>query len=95
VFCDYNLAIILIFADLELWLVALTLDKWWLIQQPVLPYQCNGSHRACIILEVKRTKVNVTSYENRHGHMATSGCCGHCATAAVVGLHVIWLLTFL
>jgi len=28
-------------------------------------------------------------YENRHGRMAAGGCCGRCATAARVGLHVV------
>jgi len=34
-------------------------------------------------------------YENRHGRVAASGCCGRCATTAGVGLHVVWLLGFL
>jgi len=28
-------------------------------------------------------------YGNRHGRMAASGCCGRCATAVGVGLHVV------
>jgi len=35
------------------------------------------------------------SYENHHGHMAASGCCGRCTADASMGLHVIWLLRFL
>jgi len=30
-----------------------------------------------------------------HGRMAASGCCGRCATAAGVRLHVVWLLRIL
>jgi len=40
-------------------------------------------------------KVKGQGLENRHGHMAAGGCCGHCTTVAGVGLHIIWLLRFL
>jgi len=33
-------------------------------------------------------------YENRHGRMVASGCCGRCA-AAGMGLQVVRLLRFL
>jgi len=54
-----------------------------------------GSRSACIDPEVKRSRWRLHDYKKRHGHMAASSCCGHCATAAVMGLHVVWLLRFL
>jgi len=43
----------------------------------------------------KRSRSHI--YENCHNCMAASEvcCCGHCATAASMGLHIIWLLRFL
>jgi len=34
-------------------------------------------------------------YKNHHSRMAASCCFGRCATAAGMGLHVVWLLRFL
>jgi len=74
-----------------------TLAEYRVVKMPWAIKTKLGIHRlyiwhrsAWIDPEVKRSNVKVTWVQKHHGRVTAAAACGRCATAAGMGLHVVW-----
>jgi len=71
--------------------VGILKGKW--LELPILNlvhvYNCMTVVQQALTRRSKGQRSRSHGYENRHGRMAATGCCGQCATAAGMGLHAV------